>query len=174
MILSILLVCLPSAHAQVGNKDKGKKITFVCASWNPLNEKLYYLKGGTSKNPEYEKVSISEMVRSLPHVAKEGSSATFYKLNSSVEYLKVGQVSIPAGSKRYLLLFMPKKGTEYQIMAIPDERKHSPFGAYSFYNFSKLPVHGLLAKTKFEVASGKQKLVQLNLKPGTPWRMPHR
>jgi len=168
LVLSLLLAYLQEADAQVKNNNTGKKITFVCASWTPINDDIYYVKGGTEKEPEYEKISISEMVRSLPAIATEGSIVKFYRPNSETSYSQVAQVRIPVGSKRYLLLFLPKNGVSYSVRAIPDERKHSPFGAYCFYNLSKLPVNGVLAKTKFDVPAGKQKLVALNLQFGTP------
>ncbi|NWK57211.1 hypothetical protein HW115_16430 [Verrucomicrobiaceae bacterium N1E253] len=149
---------------------QGRKISFVCASWIPMDDELYYQKTGSSrsKKPTYEEVSMSEMVRSLPYEARVEGSLGFYKRVGDEEYRKVAQVRIPTGCNRFLLLFMPKKENNYQIKVIPDDRKRSPFGAYSFYNFSRLPVKGLLGNKRFDVDAGKHKLVQLQLKAGTP------
>lgn len=131
-----------------------------------MDDELYCIKGGSQSNPEYQKVGLSVMTRSIPYELKSSGALSFYT-KSGEGYTKVVTAKLPAGGKRYLLLFMPKEGNKHQVRVLADDRKDSPYGAYSFYNFSKLPVKGMIGNKKFVIDSGKKKLVELNLKAGT-------
>lgn len=170
-IVLAALWCLPNATAQGGVDGKAQKITFCTASWEPIADSLYYINGGTAENPQFEIISLTEMSRSLPYETKAGGSLTFYKNVNETEYVKAVTVKlpvIPEGERRYLILFMPNENEQYRVIVIRDSRKDSPFGAYVFYNLSKLPIRGRLADKVFDIAKGEQRLIVLNLKPGEP------
>lgn len=136
-----------------------------------MTDSFYYVNGGTAENPQFEKISLTEMSRSLPYEAKAESSLTFYKNVNGAEYVKAVTVRLPViaeGEPRYLMLFMPKENEQYRVIVIRDSRKDSPFGAYVFYNLSNLPIRGRLADKVFDIAKGEQKLIVLNLKSGAP------
>lgn len=174
-ILTYLLLTavffLHNAEAQEKLNDKKQRITFFTASWEPMDDALYYLKGGTVKNPEFEKISLTEMSRSLPYDVKAKGSLSFYKKVGQDKYIKSVSVQLPlieGSDRRYLLLFMPPKDNQYRIKVIRDSRKYSPFGAYVFYNYGTLPIKGMLANKRFDIAHGQHKLIQIQLKPGSP------
>lgn len=161
----------PGAFAQGNEAGKEQKITFCTASWDPMDDDLYYIKGGSAENPQFGKISLTEMVRSLPYQTKAAGSLTFYKNTGQNEYVKAKTVKLPAiagSDRRYLLLFMPPKENEYRVVALPDSRKDSPFGAYVFYNLSKHLIRGRLANKRFDIAKGERQLIVLKLKPGSP------
>lgn len=170
-LLLLSLLFLPNATAQGKADGKGPKITFCTASWEPMDDTFYYLKGGTAENPQFEQISLTEMCRSLPYQVKAERSLTFYKKVNQEEYVKALTVKLPVisnGERRYLLLFMPKEDNQYRVIVIRDSRKDSPFGAYVFYNLSVLPIRGRLNNKIFDIAKGQQKLIVLNLKSGSP------
>lgn len=170
--LLTIIVCLGTTNqTHAAKKEAPKKITFTTASWEKIKDQLYYQKGGTAKAPEYEQISLSVMSRSLPYEVKTSGYITFYKKTLAAEYAEVARVKTPiraAGKNRYLLIFLPKKDNSHQIKVIPDGRHDSPFGAFCFYNLSKLPIKGVLAKDKFDLPAGDKKLVILKHKTGTP------
>lgn len=170
-IVLAALWCLPNATAQGGADGKVQKITFCTASWEPMDDTLYYIKGGTAENPQFEKISLTEMSRSLPYEAKAEGSLTFYKNVNEAEYVKAVTVKLPViseGERRYLILFSPKEDEQYRVIVIRDSRKDSPFGAYVFYNLCELPIKGRLDDKIFDIAKGEQKLIVLNLESGAP------
>lgn len=166
MTLALVLAIQSPTQAQSSRSSSSKKIFFTCASWDQMNDELYCIKGGSERNPEYQKVGLSVMTRSIPYEIRSSGSLTFYT-KSAAGYTKAATAKLPSGGKRYLLLFMPKEDNKHQVRVLADDRSDSPFGAYSFYNFSKLPVKGMIGNKKFVIDSGKKKLVALNMKPGT-------
>ncbi len=172
VLLLSLALWLPATQGQgTDSGSEKRRITFTCASWEQMNEELYFIKGGSAENPEFEKIRLSVMSRSLPYTVSVAESLAFYKKSVDPEreiegYTKVADVRIPEGLSRSLLLFLPKDGERFRIQALPDDRKDSPFGAYAFYNFTKLNVLGLLGEQKFEIPAYKNSLIQLKLKRG--------
>ena len=164
ILYTLIIFCLWQSCAQARNS---KSMSFSCASWEHLTEELYYLKNPGAKSPKFEPMQITQMTRSPSYKAKVSASLQFYRKSGSDNFQKACEVRLPANANRYLLIFFPQKNGKYGIKAIPDERKHSPFGSYSFYNMTKIHVNGSLAKRKFQVKPGKSTLVRLSLNHGT-------
>ena len=75
----------------------------------------------------------------------------------------VGQVELPAGSKSFILLFLPESAEagdfHSRVIAIDDSAKGFPAGSFKVANFTKCPVKFLLEKETFEYAPGETKII---------------
>lgn len=172
-ILCFVGILLTLSWPILGNaQEKPGKIEFSCAGWERVSEEIFYVKEKKKDQPVFQKVDIGEMVRSLSYQVECDGNIAFYRKSGNAgstepSYKQVALAKIPLRKKRFTLLFFPNKDGTYLIRTILDDRTDSPFGAYQFYNLSKLTISGVLAGQEFKLAPGTERLLQLNLAPKT-------
>jgi len=167
--LWITLFATHSAQAQ-GEQDSAK-VQFYCASWDPMSDQLYFRSSKKKDEESYTPVDLSVMLRSQLYEVKASGTIPFFKkgkLSPEGEQLydQVAVAKIPPGVRRVTLIFLKSKEGNLGIRTIPDDRKHSPFGGYQFFNMTNLTVYGTLGGKRFKIAPGKHATVKLSKSPG--------
>jgi hypothetical protein len=75
----------------------------------------------------------------------------------------VGKVELPAGSKSFILLFLPETaepGDQHsRVMVIDDSAKAFPGGSFKVANFTNCPVKFILETETFEYSPGDTKVI---------------
>ncbi len=75
----------------------------------------------------------------------------------------VGKVELPAGSKSFILLFLPESAeaveNRSQVMVIDDSAKAFPQGSFKIANFTTSPVKIILETETFEYSPGETKII---------------
>ena len=146
----LAVVSSPLVHAQQGNSDSATKIEFSCASWDSMKDELFFQSNPSSRKPEFTQIDLSVMMRSRPYELKASGFIPFYikdqpTAGGEPSYSLVAKAKLPTNCKRVTFIFQKNHEGKILIRSIPDDRKHSPFGAYQFFNLTKLNIKGALA-----------------------------
>lgn len=164
-----LSAALPAMSA---DEDQQKKIKFYCASWEHMDDELYFASKAKKKKPEYHPISLSVMLRSPLYETKASRQIAFYKRGpvspeGEPTYQVVATGTVPLNCSRVTFIFLKSEPNKIRVKAIADDKHHSPFGSYQFYNMTKLTIKGALANERFIIKPGKTKMVTINKKKGT-------
>lgn len=97
----------------------------------------------------------------------KGNRVVFTRKSNPVSATDVhellGDVELPAGSKSFILLFLPdsvEPGNQHcRVIAIDDSAKGFPPGSFKVGNFTTSPVKITLEKETFEYAPGEMKVI---------------
>lgn len=169
-LIALTLTAFASAQSNRGSEKR--TIEFSSCSWDNITDEVYYISKPGRKSPEYSKLTLAVMNRSIPAKVKVASSLTFYSKTTITDrgeqlYKPVAKAKIPRNCKRATFIFFKSKKGVISVRSIADDRKDSPFGAYQFYNMSKVNLEGFLAEKRFKLKPGSNTTIQLSKARGT-------
>ncbi|MES2920829.1 MAG: hypothetical protein V4819_04755 [Verrucomicrobiota bacterium] len=113
-------------------------------------------------------IEVKSFLNHEPNTLKiKGNRLVFTRKSNPVSATDVsellGDVELPAGSKSFILVFLPdsvEPGNQHsRVIAIDDSVKEFPAGSFKVANFSASPVKILLEKDTFEYAPGDVKVI---------------
>ncbi|SHJ20449.1 hypothetical protein SAMN02745181_1450 [Rubritalea squalenifaciens DSM 18772] len=142
-------------------------LVFRSASWEKIDEELYYLlhkREGQQEGGEkatHAVMAMHQMETSPVYETKRSTTVRFYRktvVEGEDKYHVAASVKVPKLQGQYIFLFFPKdpKTNQYNVYAIADSRADSPFGAYQFHNLTKMAISGKLGSKQFKISPDKR------------------
>ena len=110
---------------------------------------LTFYSSARSNTYEYEGINPIIFFREDPSPTTENPTA--------VKRVKVGEVTLPPGRGRYLLIFFPDKDTEaedYHVYPLDDSTSALPYGCLKLFNATPYTLEGIVGRERVQLKPG--------------------
>ena len=160
-----------------------QQIEFMVYGQYPIRDDIEYLPvskeavaaGAKARKPVG--IRTHSLARIGPYSYEGGNRISFY---DSLSKEKVAEVAMPAGSKKWLFIFVkntryegdPTNNLKYKIYPFDDSRRNLPGNGLVFINLSKMKLSGKLGDKTIELKSGESEPFRIAERLGVVLKTP--